>query len=331
MMIKTTQPKAGLATLFVVLLGLISNSGLPKSRGQAAQTELSYLLDRASKRVEEYNNLFKDLASEEIKTTEIFNRRGEVTEKKTVLSDFFVYQSRFNHRVMYEYRPARSINGKPVANREENLNKLFNKLGSAETLKKEAEILHEENRKGHLRYWYYNLTLDPAGALRKDTQSHFEFEIAGREEIEGRQAVIIGYRSKEARPLNTRDLIGKNLSSDFKNGLLRSRGRFWLDAGTAQMLRRELEEMLESNDIEAPLVAVRRLYDYTPGSYGIAVPKRIVVDISLDSWREKGGTRRLSRDCRITYEYSPFRRFNVTSKEEDKKPVTGKEKPLQHN
>jgi hypothetical protein len=40
--------------------------------------------------------------------------------------------------------------------------------------------------------------------------------------------------------------------------------------------------------------------------------------------------RRLSRDCRITYEYGPFQRFGVTSKEEEKKTITGKEKPLQH-
>jgi hypothetical protein len=330
-MAKTPQSIARLATLFVVLLGFIPTSDVIQSPVQAAQTELSDLLDRASRQVEVYNNLFKDLAAEETKTTEIFNRQGEATEKKTVLSDFFVYQSRFNHMMMYEYRPARSIDGKSVANREDNINKLFNKLAKADTLKEEAEILYEEDRKGHLRYWYFNLTLNPAGALRKDIQGYYDFEIIGREEIEGHEAVVVGYRWKEAKPLTTGELIGKKMSSDFKNGMLRFRGRFWLDAGTARMLRGELEHTLEFNDMKAPLVATRLLHDYTSSDYGISVPRRIVVDLFLDSWREKDGARRLSRDCRITYEYGPFQRFSVTSKEEEKKTMTGKEKPPQHD
>jgi hypothetical protein len=328
-MVKIAQSKIGLTTLFVVLFGFVPNSDMTQSRGHGAQTELSDLLDRASKRVEEYRSLFNDLTAEEIKTTEIFNRRSEVTEKKVVLSDFFVYQSRFNDHAMYEYRPARSINSKTVANREENVQKLFNKLARADTVEKEGEILFEENRKGHLRYWYFHLTLNPAGAFYKQSQVYYDFEIIGRDEIEGRETVIIGYTWKDARPLNHRELIGKRMSSDFKSGILRFRGRYWLDAESARMLRLESEDTLEFNDTKEPLVAIRRLYEYAPGSYGITVPKRIVVDLFLDSWREKDGARRLSRDCRIAYEYGPFQRFSVTSKEEEKKTITGKEKPPQ--
>lgn len=330
-MVKIEQSKARLTILFALLCGFILNSEAANSRERATQSELSGLLDRAAKQVEQYAALFKDLTAEETKTTEIFNRKGEVTEKKTVLSDFFVYQSRFNHKVTYEYRPARSINGKPVANREENINKLFNNLGKSDTLKQEAEVLYEENRKGHLRYWYFNLTLVLGLALRKEEQRYFDFEIIGREEIEGRDTVVVGYSWKELKPLNPHSLIGKRMHSDFKSGALRFRGRFWLDAETARMLRREHEQTLEFNDTKAPLVAIRMLHDYAPSSYEITVPKRIVVDLFLDSWREKEGSRRLSRDCRITYEYGPFQRFSVTSKEEEKKPMTGKEKPPEHD
>src|SRR5262245_27118949 len=330
-MVKTAQDKIGLTTLFVVLFGFIPNSDVLRSRGHGAQTELSDLLDRASKRVEEYRLLFKDLTAEEARTTEVFNRRGEVTEKKVVLSDFFVYQSRFNEQWIYEYRPARSINAKPVANREENVQKFFNKLARADTAEKEGEILYEENRKGHLRYYYFHLTLNPAGAFYKESQRNYDFEIIGREEIEGRETVIVGYTWKEPRPLNSRELIGKRMSSDFKSGILRFRGRYWLDAESARILRAENEDTLEFNDTKEPLVAIRRLYEYAPSSYGITVPKRIVVDLFLDSWREKDGARRLSRDCQITYEYGPFQRFGVTSKEEVNKTITGKEKPLQHD
>ena len=90
------------------------------------------------------------------------------------------------------------------------------------------------------------------------------------------------------------------------------------------MLRHENEDTLEFNDAKETLVAIRRLYEYAPSSYGITVPKRIVVDLFLDSWREKDGARRLSRDCRITYEYGPFQRFSVTSKEEGKQPITNR-------
>src|SRR5262249_38320485 len=130
-MVKTAQSKIGLTTLFVVIFGFIPNSDVVRSRGQGAQTELSDLLDQASKRVEEYRLLFKALAAEEAKTTEVINRRGDVTEKKVVLSDFFIYEARFNDQAMYEYRAARSIDAKPVANREENVQKFFNKLARA--------------------------------------------------------------------------------------------------------------------------------------------------------------------------------------------------------
>jgi len=97
------------------------------------------------------------------------------------------------------------------------------------------------------------------------------------------------------------------------------------------MLRHENEDTLEFNDTKEPLVAIRRLYEYAPSGYGITVPKRIVVDLFLDSWREKDGARRLSRDCRITYEYGQFQRFGVTSREEERKPITGREAPPRHN
>ena len=320
-----------LMTLFIALIGFIQSSGAIQSQDRVGQADLNNILDRASKRVEEYRTLFKDLTAEETKTTEVFSRRGEVTEKKVVLSDFFVYQSRFNDQAIYEYRPARSINAKPVANREENVQKFFNKLARADTAEKEGEILFEENRKGHLRYYYFHLTLHPAGAFYEQSQRYNDFEIIGREEIEGRETIIIAYTRKDTWPLSPRELIGKRMASDFKSGILRSRGRYWMDAESARMLRAENEDTLEFNDTKEPLVAIRRLYEYAPSSYGITTPKRIVIDLFLDSWREKDGARRLSRDCRITYEYGPFQRFNVTSKEEEKKTITGKEKPHQHD
>jgi hypothetical protein len=313
-----------LMTLCIALIGIILRSSVTQSSGGLTQTDLRDFLDRASRRVEEYNALFKDLTAEETKTTEVFNRRGEVTEKKVVLSDFFVYQSRFSEQAMYEYRPARSINGKPVANREENVQKFFNKLARAETAEKERELLYEENRKGHLRYWYFHLTLVPWAPPKKQAQGYYDFEIIGREQIEGRETVIVAYRLKEARQLDPRDLIGKRVSSDFKSGILRYRGRFWLDAETMRMLRHESESILEFNDTKEPLVAIRIIFDYAPSSYNITVPRRIIVDLFLDSWREKDGARRLSRDCRITYEYGLFQRFSVTSKEEEKKPITNR-------
>src|SRR5262245_21531564 len=121
------------------------------------------------------------------------------------------------------------------------------------------------------------------------------------------------------------------MSSDFKSGILRQRGRYWLDAETARMLRNESEAILEFDDTKEPLVAIREIFDYAPSSCGITVPKRIVVDLFLDSWRERDGARRLSRDWRITYEDGRFQRFRLTSKEEEKKTITGKEKPLQHD
>src|SRR5215470_6072701 len=59
-MVKTAQSKIGLTTLFLVIFGFIPNSDALRSRGQGAQTELSDLLDRASKRVEVFCVLVGD-------------------------------------------------------------------------------------------------------------------------------------------------------------------------------------------------------------------------------------------------------------------------------
>src|SRR5262249_31782799 len=91
--VKTAPSKAGLTILFALLFGFIPNSGAARSCCRGAQTggvspqaapaqstdknaegikareSLNRVLDVARKRAEEYNNLFRDLAAEEKRTS----------------------------------------------------------------------------------------------------------------------------------------------------------------------------------------------------------------------------------------------------------------------
>ena len=81
----------------------------------ALQQDLSRVMQEAVKQRQRYVESFKDLTAAETKTTEIIDKNGKVEDRRVVVSDFLVYESRLKAGVVNEYRITREVDGKPAA------------------------------------------------------------------------------------------------------------------------------------------------------------------------------------------------------------------------
>jgi hypothetical protein len=130
----------------------------------------------------------------------------------------------------------------------------------------------------------------------------------GREQVDGRDVVVLDYRSKtlSAKPNSFLSNIGATATS--------GRGRLWADASTFQ-LRRDRFEILGINpNVPEPLVIIRREATYGDSRFGILTPQRVVGE-----WFDRsGGTKQkpsMTRAALLTFTYGAFRRFEVATEE----------------
>lgn len=269
-----------------------------------------------------YNQIFRDLTATETRTTELFERDGQADGKRVTVADLIVYQSRFDEKVIHECRLFTSIDGKPVNTSEKALLNFFARAAKAQSPEQERRLFHERNTEHFFHFYRFNRTISPAWMLEHaEWEARFDFTIAGREQWQGHETLILAYRQKETTPLDERELIRRMVGGDFKNALRRWRGRIRLDATSGHIWRLEQESALEYADTPTPLVVLREVMDFTPSEYGIHVPKRFVADFNFHSWRAKDGARKLALRCRFTDEYSVFRRFNTSGQEEGKQQI----------
>jgi hypothetical protein len=139
-----------MATLFYRLLVLVlsafvysSPHSIRATAGQLsdnfiiAQAELENLLTTARAHVASFPTVFKDLAAEETKTVEIYEKPGALSGKRRIVSDLIVYQSQHDPAVMTEYRNVREVDGVAVSGRDDRAIKLFERLAKADSIAKE--------------------------------------------------------------------------------------------------------------------------------------------------------------------------------------------------
>jgi hypothetical protein len=197
-----------------------------------------------------------------------------------------------------------------VAKREERLVNLFNRLAKADSVRKELDRISRESRRYDHRYSSYGLTLNQGLLLYESVRAAFQFTDAGRERVDGRDVIVIQYQQVAQSPGVTTTL---SLPSVLKGAEPLYRGRLWLDAETAQIRREERELTLRHSSLDHPLILWRFEFEYVGSSFGILTPRRIVVS-AYD--RGRTGANKLPElllGGKVTFEYSSFRRFNVSS------------------
>jgi hypothetical protein len=295
----------------LVLISLINvgpSFGQQTPRPQLDPAGLKELISLASLRVSEYKARFKDLSADEEQKVEEYDAEGKLKRQRRIVSDLIIYQSQLDASVTVEYRNARAVDGVPVAKRDERLVNLFEKLAKAGSVKKELDRINRESRRYDLNYSLYGLTLNQGLPLEEKARASFQFTVAGREQINGRNVIVLQYQQVAQIPELT---VKLSLPSALKGAELLYRGRLWLDAETAQLWREEQEMMLKLPSLAHPLIWMRFEFDYVSSSFGILTPQRIVAMTYSNGRTGADNVPELLLGGKVTFEYSGFRRFDV--------------------
>jgi hypothetical protein len=271
--------------------------------------DLSRVMQEAVRQRQHYVEAFKDFTATETKTTEIIDKNGRIEDRRVVVSDFLVYESRLRSNIVNEYRITREVDGKPAVKGEQQALEQFEKLVKSKTLEQEGKRLRDQNMKHTLRYYRWGVTLEPAPQLQA---SNYEYEIGDVERLGGRDVVILKYKRKN---LMTNEFSG--LTRNFKDPKTGNRGRLWIDAGTFQIWRWENESTVMDRDIAVEAVLGRDEVTYESSEFGVNVPVRIVTSYFDKNGAPKGSLRLAGR---IVFEYGKFKRFNVTTESRLEQP-----------
>ncbi len=124
-----------------------------------AEVRLATFVDAASARASEYFKFFRDLTAEETKTVEQFRENGEVSKRRLIVSDLIVYRSLLDNGSISEYRDVKSVDGVPIAGREQRVQALFARQSRAKSVTDELKRINLEGSRYDLDYTISGLTM----------------------------------------------------------------------------------------------------------------------------------------------------------------------------
>ncbi|HEV2881330.1 MAG TPA: hypothetical protein VGX24_08655 [Pyrinomonadaceae bacterium] len=277
------------------------------------------LIRRASLSVSEYKAKFKDLTADEEQKIEEYDGESKLKRQRRIVSELVIYQSQLDSSLAAEYRNVRSVDGVTVAKREKRLVSLFDKLAKADSVKKEIDRISRESRRYDLESSIYGQTLDQGVPLDPNVRAAFQFTFAGREQVNGRDAVVLRYQQVGQTPHIAFKL---SLPPALKGAEAFYRGRLWLDAETAQLRREEREWTLRLPSLASPLVFMRFEFDYAASQFGVLTPRRIAVSTYNRGRTGADKQPELLLGGKVVFEYGRFRRFDVNSTDAPLNPPT---------
>jgi Sec-independent protein translocase protein TatA len=294
--------------LFAFLSLLVAGPSLAQQTPQS-DPELTELIRRARLSMSEYKTRFKDLTAEEEQTIEEYDSQGKLEKQRRISSDLVVYQSQVNPAEMFEYRDVKAVDGVAVKKREARLVNILNKSSKADSVKKEFDRISRESRRYDLGNSFYGMTLNQGMSLEENVRDAFQFTLAGREQIGGRDVTVIDYQQVSQSPSLTFDL--KALPGPLKGATGFFRGRLWLDAETAQIRKEVREFTLRLPSQGDPLVMHRFELEYAESRFGFLTPQRIVINNFTRGRTGADKKPELLLGGKITFAYGAFTRFAV--------------------
>jgi hypothetical protein len=312
------MPTRNRLTLHAVLqatraLVLLAAGGL--TAHAQAPAGLDTVLQQAEAQRAAYVATFRNVTATETRVTQVFDDRGRVQKRRTLVSNFLVYQSRFDPAVLSEYRIPLSVDGKPTGKPEQDAMKLFARLAAAGSTTEELEVLKEQNVNHGLRVVVWGGTLQQLNATRADLRSGFEFSLQGTESLDGREVKILDYRERTPRRVEPRELL-----SQFADPQELWHGRAWLDTPGHRLRRFVSEFIVSDKTLPEPAVVRRRVAEYADSGFDILVPRRVVSEF----YRKMGrpyGPQSLRLAVRLTDTYSDFKRFDVSTASDIRLPA----------
>ncbi len=293
------------ALSFLAPVASFGRQSAPQASDAAATAEL---IGRASARMAEYRERFKDLVAEETQRIEEYGDGG-LKRRREVVSDLIIYQSQLDSSAAAEYRNVRLVDGNEVSRRDRRVEQLFGRLAEADIIKKELERIQRESKRYDLAYSLYGHTLNQGLPLHERLRASFRFTVTGGGRMDGHDVIEVRYEQVSQTPdLDTRF---SSLPGRFKGAEPLYRGRLWLDRDTARLRREERELTISHASLPTPLTLMKFEFSYADSRFEILTPTRIIFS-NYDRGRDlPGGGAEVSLGGRVVFEYREFRRFGV--------------------
>lgn len=307
-------------TLFTILFAGIT------ADAQTVISPVDEVLRRADEQRKIYLEEFKNLLSEETKTFEIYDKKGDVKKRRTVKSTFIVYQLSKGDGQVAEYRNIVAVDGKPLGETDKRALDFFEKVAQAESANNELAKLHDESTRFDQEILVNGFTLFQSVALAEKLRPFFEFKLEGREMIDGAEVFVVSYRQIKQSPFIV--VNSKKLSSgvtpslkydvDLENDvdfMERLSGKFWIDALSFQVWREQRLITLRPDNFAAPVTFSEDVFEYQKSDFGILTPKKI----SHTQYELKKKERVSIKDGRVVFEYEKFTKPDVEVKSSEVK------------
>jgi hypothetical protein len=298
---------------------------LPQPSPSLVLLDLPTILEKANEQTGNYREEFKNLLGDETKTFETFDKNGKSKKQSTVESNFVVYQSAKNENLATEYRNVVKVDGKTVGGSEKRATDLFTQLSKSASAQQELEGIQKESSRYDKNLDISGLTLLQAPILAEHIRPFFDFQLLGRETLDGREMFSVSYQQTKVSPyilFNTAEGRQEKLSLNFEEDLpnsiqepnARVRGKMWIDAQTFQIRREERELTIQPTGLQSPLVIQKTEFEYQPSDLGILVPKRITLSGFTVKSKDKGTNISAFLDTKATFQYNKFTKSDVEVK-----------------
>jgi hypothetical protein len=305
---------------YLLIFPVLCMTLFTSANGQSlSDSELQTFLTAAVEKTSEYSNVFKNLTAEEIKTFETFNNDGKMKSRKTILSDLIVYEPETGGGKLSEFRNVREVDGKKIENSEKRTVKVFAELANTKTFEEELKKLNKESSRYDENLSINGFTLTQYVPLTSNIMPSFKFEETGRENIEGREALVLKFQQTSVNP----DINLKIQAPDyFEISNTFYRGTVWLDVKSHRILRLITELTAESAKFIEPFVTLKQEFYYQPSKFEIYLPQKIVtenftprVDKDIKLLLKTGKVKLQPQlQTRLIMEYKNFSKFDVTAK-----------------
>jgi hypothetical protein len=274
--------------------------------------DVGRLLTRHLDAVAEYRQAFADLVADETRLIELYNEKGKLDRKRRIESDLLVYSSwRDGHAETTEYRDVRAVDGRTLKQRRQRAVELLAAASEAGSLDDELATIDEETSRYEFNRHVRGFTINQGSP--DDLRRGFHVEIAGREQIAGRDVIQLAYRQTgpESHP-QTRLL--PRLPLEFGAARLAAQGRLWIDVTTARLWRSVWELAAPHPAAAQPLVMIHVESAYAPSRFDILVPERIVIEWRDTFTHPKNKPPAFLVKQRDTFTYGAFRRFETSAR-----------------
>ena len=309
--------------LTIVLLFLLSLGG----RGQTpARASINDIIAGAAEQRKAYINEFKNLMSQETKTFQVFDKKGQVKKRRSVVSIFIVYQLSKDDRTIAEYRNVVSVDGKKIDAADKRAQDFFEEIAKVDSSKKELEKLDKEGSRFDDEISLNLFTLYQSVALADNMRPFFEFKLDGTEKMGDRDVFVVSYQQTKDSPYILTD--PKKAGVDGKLTLLydvdfgdnrnlnsRLRGKLWIDALTFQVWKELRVLTVQPEGLSAAAVFSENTFEYGSSDFGVLTPKKIAYTQFRIDKKESVA----QKEAAVIFDYENFTKPHVEVKSADVK------------